>query len=86
VITDAGREQVAARPADAPAPWDTLADGVSNEVQELFGVMRQVGRGEPCSSCRRQPRSSYAEAKQVLTRDATRLYKILADGDESKDA
>jgi hypothetical protein len=26
-----------------------------------------------------------AEAKQVL-RDATRLYKILADGDEGKDA
>src|ERR1700691_2936191 len=26
-ITDAGREVIAARPQDAPAPWDTLADG-----------------------------------------------------------
>src|SRR5579862_3526498 len=28
-ITDAGTELLAGRPADAPAPWDTLAGGVS---------------------------------------------------------
>src|SRR5271167_362012 len=43
VLTEAGREQIAARPEGAPAPWDTLADGVSQDVQELFGLMRQVG-------------------------------------------
>jgi len=84
-ITDAGREQIAARPADAPAPWDTLADGVSSEVQELFGLMRQVGMAG-VQLVQTATEKQLAEAKQVLTETRRAIYKILADGDEGKDA
>jgi DNA-binding PadR family transcriptional regulator len=44
-ITDAGRETLAARPADAPAPWDTLAEA----PRARSGALRPDapgGRGE----------------------------------------
>jgi DNA-binding PadR family transcriptional regulator len=85
VITDAGREQVAARPQGAPAPWDTLADGVSNEVQELFGLMRQVGMAG-LQLVQTATEKQLSEAKQVLTETRRAIYKILADGDDGKDA
>jgi DNA-binding PadR family transcriptional regulator len=79
-ITDAGREQIAARPQDAPAPWDTLAGGVSQDVQELFGLMRQVGIAA-LQLVQTATESQLAEAKQVLTETRRAIYKILADGD-----
>ena len=84
-ITDAGRELLAGRPQDAPAPWDTLADGVSSEVQELFGLMRQVGMAG-LQLVQTATEKQLAEAKQVLTETRRAIYKILADGDEGKDA
>ncbi len=84
-ITDAGREQIAARPEGAPAPWDTLADGVSRDVQELFGLMRQVGMAG-LQLVQTATEKQLAEAKQVLTETRRAIYRILADGDEGKDA
>ena len=84
-ITDAGREQIANRPEGAPAPWDTLADGVSREVQELFGLMRQVGMAG-LQLVQTATEKQLAEAKQVLTETRRAIYRILADGDEGKDA
>ena len=83
-ITDAGREQVAARPQDAPAPWDTLADGVSRDVQELFGLMRQVGMAG-LQLVQTATEKQLSEAKQVLTETRRSIYRILADGEEGKD-
>ena len=71
-ITDAGREQLAARPEGAPAPWDTLADGVSRDVQELFGLMRQVGDRGPAARADRK-------------REATRGGEAGADRDTTRD-
>ena len=73
------------RPQDAPAPWDTLADGVSSEVQELFGLMRQVGMAG-IQLVQTATEKQLEEAKQVLTETRRAIYKILADGDEGKDA
>ena len=84
-ITDAGREQIASRPEGAPAPWDTLADGVSRDVQELFGLMRQVGMAG-VQLVQTATEKQLAEAKQVLTETRRAIYRILADGDEGKDA
>ena len=84
-ITDAGREQIAARPEGAPAPWDTLADGVSQDVQELFGLMRQVGMAG-LQLVQTATEKQLSEAKQVLTDTRRAIYRILADGDEGKDA
>ena len=81
-ITDAGRELLAARPADAPAPWDTLAGGVSRDVQELFGLMRQVGIAS-MQLVQTATETQLAEAKKVLTEARRAIYKILADGGEN---
>jgi len=83
-ITDAGREQIAARPEGAPAPWDTLADGVSSDVQELFGLMRQVGMAG-LQLVQTATEKQISEAKQVLTETRRAIYRILADGEEGKD-
>jgi DNA-binding PadR family transcriptional regulator len=80
-LTDAGREHVAARPADARAPWDTLVDGVSGGVKDVFGVMRQVAVA--CAQlAHTASESQLAEAKKVLTDTRRAIYKILGEGDE----
>jgi DNA-binding PadR family transcriptional regulator len=84
-ITDAGREALSRRPADAPAPWDTLAGGVSSDVQELFGLMRQVGMAG-LQLVQTATESQIAEAKKVLTETRRAIYKILADGGETPGA
>ena len=80
-ITDAGRETLAARPADAPAPWDTLVGGVSNEVKDLFGVMRQVAVAS-AQLAQTASATQIAEAKKVLSEARRSLYRILGEGDE----
>jgi DNA-binding PadR family transcriptional regulator len=80
-ITDAGREQLAARPTDAPAPWDTLVGGVSNEVKDLFGVMRQVAVAS-AQLAQTASATQIAEAKKVLIEARRALYRILGEGDE----
>jgi DNA-binding PadR family transcriptional regulator len=82
VITDTGREQLAARPADAPAPWDTLLGGVSNDVREMGGLMRQVAIAFT-QLAQTASESQLAEAKKVLTDARRALYKILADGEDA---
>ena len=84
-ITDAGRELLAARPEGVAAPWDTLADGVSREVQELFGLMRQVGVAG-LQLVQTATEKQLEEAKQVLTETRRAIYRILADGDQGPDA
>jgi len=80
-ITDTGREQLAKRPADAPAPWDTLMGGVSNDVREFFGLMRQLGvAGFQLAQTASEPQ--LAEAKKVLSDARRAIYKILADGED----
>jgi DNA-binding PadR family transcriptional regulator len=82
-ITDAGREILAARPADAAAPWDTLAGGVSGDVQELMRLLRQVAVAST-QLVQSATESQLAEAKQVLTETRRTIYRILAndEGDE----
>jgi len=62
-----------------------LADGVSRDVQELFGLMRQVGMAG-VQLVQTATEKQLAEAKQVLTETRRAIYRILADGDEGKDA
>ncbi len=81
-ITDAGREVLAKRPGDATAPWEALLGGVSNDVQEVFGLMRQVGvAGFQLAQTATEPQ--LAEAKKVLSEARKALYRILANGDDA---
>ena len=82
-LTDAGREHVAARPEGARAPWETLAEGVSSDVHELFGLMRQVGMAG-FQLAHTASESQIAEAKKVLNETRRAIYKILGEGDDDK--
>ncbi|MGD0198327.1 MAG: PadR family transcriptional regulator [Solirubrobacteraceae bacterium] len=79
-LTDAGRDQLAARPADAPAPWDTLAGGVSTDVRDVMGQLRQVAAAA-AQLARTASEPQLAEAKKVLSEARRALYRILADGE-----
>jgi DNA-binding PadR family transcriptional regulator len=80
-ITDAGREHLAKRPEDAPAPWDTLQGGVSREVRELFGLLRQVAIAAS-QLAQTASESQLVEARKVLSDTRRAIYRILGDGDE----
>jgi DNA-binding PadR family transcriptional regulator len=79
-LTDAGREHVAARAEGAAAPWDTLAQGVSSDVRELGGLMRQVAIAFS-QLVQTASESQVAEAKKVLSDARRALYRILGEGD-----
>jgi DNA-binding PadR family transcriptional regulator len=81
-ITDAGREQLAARPQDAASPWDTLAGGVSQDVKELMGLVRQVAIASS-QLVQTATENQLAEAKKVLSDTRRAIYKILADGEDA---
>src|SRR5271167_2808964 len=42
-LTDAGREYVAERGEDKPAPWEQMSGDVSDQMRELGKLMREVG-------------------------------------------
>lgn len=74
-LTDAGRERLADRDPDAPAPWDDFAEeGASMRplVHELMSAAKQVGRfGSP---------DQREKAKDILTKATADLYAVMADG------
>lgn len=83
VLTEAGREQLAQRPADAPAPWDTLVGGVSNEVRDVMGQLREVAAAAAMLA-RTAGEPQLAEAKKVLSEARRALYGILAGGEDDE--
>jgi DNA-binding PadR family transcriptional regulator len=79
-LTEAGRAQVAERPEDAPAPWDTVGQGVPASARALFGQMRQLG----AAVFQVAQAGSTAQAEQaanVLDQARRSIYRILADGE-----
>lgn len=73
-LTDAGRERVARRDPDAPAPWDEHRERPGGELRglmaEVAGQLRQIGRfGTP---------EQRTAAAATLERTRTELYSILA--------
>ncbi|HEX2702084.1 MAG TPA: PadR family transcriptional regulator [Solirubrobacteraceae bacterium] len=80
-ITDSGREHLAKRPEDAPAPWDTLQGGVSSEVRELFGLLRQVAIAAS-QLAQTASETQIVEARKVLSDARRAIYRILGEGDE----
>jgi DNA-binding PadR family transcriptional regulator len=79
-LTDEGRAHLAQRPADAPAPWDTLADGVPNDMRELHALFRQVAVATYQLAANASA-SQLVEAKKVLNDTRRAMYRILGDGD-----
>jgi DNA-binding PadR family transcriptional regulator len=81
-LTDQGRAHLAERPKDAPAPWDTLADGVPNDLRELHSLFKQVAAAT-FQLAHHASADQIAEAKKVLIDTRRAMYRILGDGDDA---
>jgi DNA-binding PadR family transcriptional regulator len=83
-LTDAGRELLAARAADRPAPWEEMSDAVSDRAHELGRLMREVA-GAFVQVMRTGSEGQMTSARDVLARTRKDLYRILADGEADAD-
>ncbi len=79
-LTDAGRELVAERGADRPAPWEQTGGEAGSEVHELGKLMREVASAF-VQVMRTGSDAQMAKARDVLAGVRRDLYRILADGD-----
>ena len=79
-ITDAGREHVAERPDDAPAPWEAAkGEGGSRELMKL---VRDVATAA-AQVVHAGDEAQVAKAREVLNDARRSLYRILAGDDEA---
>jgi DNA-binding PadR family transcriptional regulator len=79
-LTDAGQAQVAERPQDAPAPWDTVGQGVAGEAKALMGQLRQLAVAT-AQVAQSGSTEQATKATAVLDEARRSIYRILADGD-----
>jgi DNA-binding PadR family transcriptional regulator len=79
-LTDAGRENVEQRDADAPTPWEQMSGNVSDQAHELAGTMREFAAAFT-QVIRSGSETQIGEARKVLATARRDLYRILADGD-----
>jgi len=79
-LTDAGRAYIAERPDDAPAPWESFTDNVSDQHAETGALMRDVGMAF-VQVLHAGSEAQVAEAGKVLADTRRALYRILADGE-----
>jgi DNA-binding PadR family transcriptional regulator len=80
VLTDAGREIVAERGKDKPAPWDQMSGDVSERARGLGKLMREVANAF-AQVIRTGSEEQIASAQKVLAVTRRDLYRILADGE-----
>ena len=82
-LTDAGRETLAKRGEDAPAPWEPAQSDVADDTVELFKTMRQV-----CMASRQITEAGSTEqikqAEQALAETRRTLYGLLAEDPEAE--
>jgi DNA-binding PadR family transcriptional regulator len=81
-ITDAGRQAVAERGEDRPAPWEQMSDEFSPGVRELGKLMREVAFAFS-QVIRTGSEAQVARAGEVLATTRKELYRILADGEST---
>jgi DNA-binding PadR family transcriptional regulator len=79
-LTDAGREYVAERDKDKPAPWEQMSGDVSDQAHELGRLIREVASAFT-QVVKTGSEAQMDEARKVLTTTRRDLYRILADGD-----
>jgi DNA-binding PadR family transcriptional regulator len=80
VLTDAGRELLAKRDADAPTPWDAIGRDVSGGAVALGKTMREVAFAFT-QVIRTGSEAQIEKAGEVLVSVRRDLYRILADGE-----
>ena len=80
MITEQGRAQLEQRASDAPAPWEEMSGGVSDEAFELRQLVREVALAW-AQVMRTGSDAQLAKAREVLADARRQLYRILANGD-----
>ena len=79
-LTDAGRAHVAERPADAPAPWDTVGQGMPEGTRAVFGHLKPLAVAVAQVAQAGTPEQA-EQAAEILDQARRSIYRILADGD-----
>jgi DNA-binding PadR family transcriptional regulator len=79
-ITDEGREDVAKRDSEAPAPWEQPKGHDAGQAQELGAVMKEVGIAF-FGVLRTGSEVQMKRAQEILAQARRDLYRILADGE-----
>jgi DNA-binding PadR family transcriptional regulator len=85
-LTDAGREHVAERPEDAPAPWEAAIGPSGHGGRELMKLVRDVATAA-AQVLHAGDRQQVEQAREVLDDARRSLYRILAGDppDEMRD-
>jgi DNA-binding PadR family transcriptional regulator len=79
-LTEAGQAHVAERPQDAPAPWDTVGQGVGDGARALMGQVRQLATAA-AQVVQSGSTDQVKQATEVIDQARRSIYRILADGD-----
>jgi len=82
-LTEAGQAQVAERPDDAPAPWETVGQGGADGARALMGQIRQLA-GASSQVVQTGSTEQIKKATEVLDQARRSIYRILADGDDAE--
>jgi DNA-binding PadR family transcriptional regulator len=83
-LTDAGREYVAERDEEAPAPWDEMSGAVSDESAEAAMVARSVALAF-MQVMHAGNKAQIADATKLLVETRRKLYGILAEDEPVED-
>ena len=82
-LTDAGRETLAQRGEDAPAPWEPARSDVADDAVELGRTIRQVGMAVRQIS-EVGTEEQLKQAQQVLAETRRSLYGLLAEDPDAE--
>ena len=82
-LTDKGRETLAQRGEDAPAPWEPARGDVTDDTVELFKTLGQVYMASRQITEAGTP-EQIKQAEQALTETRRTLYGLLAEDPEAE--
>jgi len=82
-LTDSGRETLAQRGEDAPAPWEPARSDVADDAVELGRTIRQVGMAVRQIS-EVGTEEQLKQAQQVLAETRCSLYGLLAEDPDAE--
>jgi DNA-binding PadR family transcriptional regulator len=79
-ITDEGRELLAQRGEDRPAPWEEMSSGFGDEQVQIGKLIREIAFAFAQLARTGSP-SQIAAAREVLAQTRRDLYRILGEGE-----
>jgi DNA-binding PadR family transcriptional regulator len=81
-LTDAGRTYIEENPRETAPPWASMKADLDGDIKDLFKEAAQLGAAL-MQVVRAGSKSDVTEARRVIVATRRKLYRILADEDES---